>query len=386
MISCAYSVPVPYPDELWYSILARYHLQSGNLLQITTCRDLFQIPKKNFSVLLPDADMNKYFELREIDAGDAAEKYTLVSFALRFYSEEKKEQALEGNLRYELFGASDYLRYCPECAEEDIEKYGEMYWHRSHQIPHIICCPKHGCEIKNSIVTIRYAQNHLCAANEEVCCERKSQPSGKIEQLYSQYLNFFLQQPLSKAFSRLHLIECMENEGLILRKSKDRTCNITAVYNGLVVKFGKELTEEIFPNKSIRTNLRRMLFMNTSVDAAQFALLYAYLEMPEAQIFVEQKYQDKKLQKLLNMSQSGLIWSKISAAKELGVSVDTLVNLVENTGIEPFWKQVRKGEHAVPQKVLKVYVTDEEKAYIEEAAKASGAASVSAYLKSHMKM
>lgn len=381
MISYGYSVPVPYPDELWYSVVARYHIHSGNLRQITTCRDLFQTTKKDFSVLLPDNDMNRYFELRELDTKNASEKYTLAPFALRFYSEEKKKQALEGNLRYELLGASDHLRYCPECAKEDSEEYGEMYWHRSHQIPYISSCVKHRCKIEESMVPIRYAQFHLCEANENVCTSKEAQPADTIEKLYSQYLDFFLQQPLFKEIPLSQLIACMEEEKLILKNGKNRTCNTAATYDRLVIKFGKELLEQIFPGKSIKTNLRRMLFTNTAINAAQFGLLYAYFEIPETKIFSEKKYKDEKLQKLLSMSQSGLICSKVSVARELGVSVDTLVRLAENTGIEPFWKQVRKGQHAVPQKNLKIYVNDKEKAIIEEKVKASGAASTSEYLK-----
>lgn len=381
MIFDGYSIPVLYPDELWYSAVARYHLQSGNLRQATTCRDLFQKQKKSFSVLLSDTDMEKYFQLRDLNTGDAVEKYTMSPFALRFYTEDKKKLALEGELRYELLGAWDHLRYCPVCLAEDIKTYGETYWHRSHQIPYASSCIKHGCKIVDSAVPIRYAQYHLCTANEDVCAQKEVQSANAIERLYSQYLNIFLQQPLSKEVPRSQLISCMEDEGLISRKAGNGVCNSTAIYNGLVIKFGKDLTERVFPGKSIKTNLRRMLFTNTSINSAQFALLYAHLEIPESKIFLEKKYKDEKLQKLLSMSQSGLIWSRVSAAKEIGVSVDTLVRLTKNAGIEPFWKQVRKGQHAVPQKTLKIYVNDEENAIIEKKVRASGAASTSEYLK-----
>ena len=33
--------PTPYPDELWYSILGRYHVRSGNPNSATTFRELF---------------------------------------------------------------------------------------------------------------------------------------------------------------------------------------------------------------------------------------------------------------------------------------------------------------------------------------------------------
>ncbi len=381
MISDGYSIPVLYPDELWYSAVARYHLQSGNLRQATTCRDLFQKQKKSFSVLLPDADMERYFQLRNLNTENAIEKYTMSPFALRFYTEEKKKLALEKELRYELLGAWDYLRYCPMCFAEDIETYGETYWHRSHQIPYATACPKHGCKIENSMVTTQYAGYHLCAADESVCPPKDAQPASSLERLYVDYLDFFLQQPLHQEMPRSQLISRMEEEGIIQRKNGQCVCDAITIHSRFKIKFGEELTEQIFPKKSIKTNLRRMLFSNTSINPAQFALLYTYLEVPKPEIFLEKEYEDKKIQKLLSMSKSGLVWSRVSAAKEIGVSVDTLVRMTKKAGIEPFWNQVKKKECAALQTSLKIYLSKEEKEKIERVAKKSNTANTSLFLK-----
>ena len=53
-----------------------------------------------------------------------------------------------------LLNESRYIRYCPECAKADREKYGETYWHREHQIPRIRVCPKHRCFLENSEIAI----------------------------------------------------------------------------------------------------------------------------------------------------------------------------------------------------------------------------------------
>ncbi len=41
-------------------------------------------------------------------------------------------------------------RFCPECLEEDEKGKGVAYWHRSHQIPGIPWCQKHGSRLLNS--------------------------------------------------------------------------------------------------------------------------------------------------------------------------------------------------------------------------------------------
>jgi hypothetical protein len=41
-------------------------------------------------------------------------------------------------------------RYCAECAKEDINSYGETFWHRIHQIPDINVCAEHQCWLENT--------------------------------------------------------------------------------------------------------------------------------------------------------------------------------------------------------------------------------------------
>ncbi len=48
-----------------------------------------------------------------------------------------------------------YARYCPICLKEDVEKYGEPSWHRSHQIPGINACAEHAVWLENSNFVIR---------------------------------------------------------------------------------------------------------------------------------------------------------------------------------------------------------------------------------------
>ena len=53
------------------------------------------------------------------------------------------------------------LRYCPECFDEDIAAYGEPYWHRLHQIPGIAVCPRHGCWLADTEITLTGHRHNL---------------------------------------------------------------------------------------------------------------------------------------------------------------------------------------------------------------------------------
>jgi TniQ len=40
---------------------------------------------------------------------------------------------------------------CSECAEEDLNFWGVSYWRRSHQIPGMVWCQKHGCLLRHTV-------------------------------------------------------------------------------------------------------------------------------------------------------------------------------------------------------------------------------------------
>jgi hypothetical protein len=57
-----------------------------------------------------------------------------------------------------------HLRLCQSCVHEDIDFWGYSYWRRSHQIPGVLWCMKHGCSLME--VQDRRAKDHfpeLCA-------------------------------------------------------------------------------------------------------------------------------------------------------------------------------------------------------------------------------
>src|SRR5471030_3483591 len=47
-------------------------------------------------------------------------------------------------------GPSPQIRACPDCIKADVEKLGEAYWHRTHQIDVVHVCPIHGVLLLNA--------------------------------------------------------------------------------------------------------------------------------------------------------------------------------------------------------------------------------------------
>lgn len=149
--------PTPYPDELWYSVLCRYYMYSGYSSKIDAMTALgphgrtllsahFALRLDEFCSSLPENWLTPQIII---------ERHTLYSYYSRFLPLERRIQAMNAmrgvdNIQPTIAigarrrqAAMRYWRYCPLCAQNDIEKYGETYWHRLHQISDLRICPIH---------------------------------------------------------------------------------------------------------------------------------------------------------------------------------------------------------------------------------------------------
>lgn len=139
------ALPQAYPDELWYSRLARYHRYSGNFKFQTTFNELgLRSSHKHIIRTLNSsrAMLGYYVNRSEQEFWHDIEKNTLDPYSFRYISPEKRRQYYarlwDGKVKnYAILNGYDSvtpkLRYCPLCFQEDIENYGESYWHRLHQ-------------------------------------------------------------------------------------------------------------------------------------------------------------------------------------------------------------------------------------------------------------
>ncbi len=62
------------------------------------------------------------------------------------------------------------FRFCSVCWREDVEQYGEPYWHRVHQVAGVLVCPIHQVWLQNSLVKTQGENRHeFYAADENNC-------------------------------------------------------------------------------------------------------------------------------------------------------------------------------------------------------------------------
>jgi len=156
-----YFFPTPYEDELLHSLIARYHIYSGNPGHIHTIEDLFDSRSVSSSIEF-QGNLDQLCKNLPVESklnwSRILYNHTLFPYYGAFVPMERAVKAMDimrdgnGSKVYNMLGLAapgrrnhslGFFRHCSKCIKEDIEEYGETYWHRIHQIPDSIVCTKH---------------------------------------------------------------------------------------------------------------------------------------------------------------------------------------------------------------------------------------------------
>ncbi|PHR65612.1 MAG: transposase [Idiomarina sp.] len=167
--------PLPYPEELIYSVIARHRVHSITTSPKNLLRDIFGDTK-----IIATRDLTGHLtQLAElypphfnILPSELLYKHTMFPIYALFIGEIRRlkliSQLSDGatNTAHLTsgFAASritqpKYLRYCPECLRRQWETIGECYWRRDWQIFGIDVCPIHG-RLLNSKVERNSSNRH----------------------------------------------------------------------------------------------------------------------------------------------------------------------------------------------------------------------------------
>lgn len=164
-------LPDIYPDELIYSWFCRYYVHSGCISSSVALKDILSKrcnnPSKEFIGHINSEMQNNIHKLFSVD--DLIINHTMFPQYARFISLEEKKRALfhmgkDFKDAHHLFSilprceTDKFLKFCPLCAKEDRNSYGETYWHRQHQIRDMQVCTKHKCKLQSSKITAKSEQ------------------------------------------------------------------------------------------------------------------------------------------------------------------------------------------------------------------------------------
>jgi hypothetical protein len=168
MIGC---FPDPYPDELLYSVCARFHERVQYPNKKNTLRELFG---DEAAIAVVDLPSNLRNLASALPAGSPytverlITQHTLLPFFAPFLHPKQFRQLwadMEGSrgpaihmrsgLMASVVQPPEWLRFCPECVQEDKQQFRESYWHRLHQIPGVEICPQHQVRLVDSQVRVQ---------------------------------------------------------------------------------------------------------------------------------------------------------------------------------------------------------------------------------------
>lgn len=197
------NMPKAYPDELIYSVLARCYVADGYMIYREFAEDVFVNKKEAPSVEFLGGYKKEIIDrlCQSFDAENLVQlicKGTQFPYYTRFYPLERKKKALDAIcqgekitdlIRTKTQAKERYIRYCPRCVKEDRERYGETYWHRSHQMKGVNCCGKHGVRLKDSnlLLSGKASPNFHSAEITLQSCDLIEETAPNKERLLAMY-------------------------------------------------------------------------------------------------------------------------------------------------------------------------------------------------------
>lgn len=175
--------PEIYPDELLYSVIARFTRHTG-AAPSAALNSLFGVRGARPSYFLPtrlEALASRIPKGREITARKLSVEHTLLPFYTAFRPRPMLEDAIKimsgsSSLLSQKLGAykgvasrGRRLRFCPHCNKEAAERYGELYWMRRHQLETSLVCPKHSHPLLESSVDLNRTKISYVACHPSAC-------------------------------------------------------------------------------------------------------------------------------------------------------------------------------------------------------------------------
>lgn len=167
--------PVPYPDELLYSTVARAGVHFGISSPKQLLNEVFGDSKIVATADLPshiESIANNYPVSLGLTPENLIYSHTLFPLYAPFIPESRRLKMLEA-MRHQAKGSvhltlgvttslvrrNKYFRICPICLEEQLSKYGEPYWARQWQVTGSQNCLRHA-ELYETKHALRHNHRH----------------------------------------------------------------------------------------------------------------------------------------------------------------------------------------------------------------------------------
>lgn len=284
--------PMPYENELWYSVLCRFHVRVGSPYQgVQPTLSEFMNRKEIVNAYVNPKSVNKTIPLAVaqlpkglLTSEEIILHHTLFPFFTRFYSWPAKTELMESIIsdmisftpKISRNGLSDKkLKYCPLCVQEDRNRYGEAYWHTVHQIPLVTHCPTHYCRLNSPSemtgpLVYTFYPLECQTINEEVCYDM-DETNKALNNIMVEYYSLPFSDCPQMESNNLATAIYANTKSNILAQAQEREM-ASDFYETLVREFGKDLALRIFGKMITPTKLQRLSFWNPN-KIEQYALI-----------------------------------------------------------------------------------------------------------------
>jgi len=208
--------PVPYPDELLYSTIARAGVHMGIVSPKQLLDDVFNDRHVIATVDLPNRLENIAGHLSQslgFSAERLAYEHTLFPLYAPFTTEARRKHCLTWmasnskkaihltlGLAASRIKQGRFIRYCPGCLNQILDSYGEYYWARRWQVDGANCCLEHGALVTSSLKRHPYHRHWFAPASPVECFAVEQEKPSKESALVARQAECLLnEQPTPSA-------------------------------------------------------------------------------------------------------------------------------------------------------------------------------------------
>jgi len=175
--------PMPYKEELVYSVVARAGVRHGLLSPKQLLDEVFKSRGVVATIDLPCRLQAIAKSLpAAYGAAELIERHTLFPIYAPFIPEHRRRQCLKlmqgqssGSI-HTLLGVSasrtknpQFLRYCPGCLRDQLMEHGEYYWQRAWQVTGVEVCLQHGLLANTDLGRPLMQRHRFIAPSPENC-------------------------------------------------------------------------------------------------------------------------------------------------------------------------------------------------------------------------